>query len=89
VGAVGVKLGAALDVPLRDRCWPSTRRLGGNVYLPSEWAFGFTSGEHRVPLSATPFDIVMTAAPGGRRGHGQMQGPGVGAERRCERNHAQ
>jgi hypothetical protein len=88
VGAVGVRLGEALDAPLRGRCWSSTRNLGGNVYLPSEWVFGFIPGEHRVPLSATPFDIVTTAAEG-VRGDGQMRGSGGVAERRCERNHAQ
>jgi hypothetical protein len=87
VGAVGVRLGTALDVPLRDRCWPSTRRLGGNVYLPREWAFGFTPGERCVPLSATPFDSVATEAAEGDRG--RRRGPGVAAEHRCERNHAQ
>lgn len=86
MGAVGVRLGTALDVPLRGRCWSSTRRLGGNVYLPREWAFGFTPGEHCVSLSATPFASVATEAP---TGHGRSRGPGADAEHRCERNHAQ
>ena len=89
MGAVGVTLYAALDVPLRGRCWSSTRRLGGNVYLPREWAFGFTPGEHCVPLSATPFDSVATEASEGDRGYGRRRGHGVDAEHRCERNHAQ
>jgi homoserine kinase len=55
VDPVGVRLCGASTAPLRGGCWSSTRRLGGNVYLPREWAFGFTPGEHHVPLSATPF----------------------------------
>ena len=89
MGAVGVTLYAALDVPLRGRCWSSTRRLGGNVYLPREWAFGFTPGERLVPLSATPHYIITSAVPGRVRSHRQTRGAGVEAERRCERNHAQ
>ena len=61
MGAVGVRLGTALDVPLRGRCWSSTRRLGGNVYLPREWAFGFTPEEQLVPLSAALFERVLRA----------------------------
>ncbi len=63
MGAVGVRLCEASIAPLRGGCWPSTRRLGGNVYLPREWAFGFTPGERRVPLSATPSDIFVAATP--------------------------
>jgi len=76
MGAVGVRLGEALEAPLRGRCWSSRCRLGGNVYLPRVWAFGFTQGEHGALLSATPFDIVPAEAAetGGR--YGQMRAPG-------------
>ena len=75
VGAVGVRLGTALVAPPRGRCWSSTVHLGGNVYLPREWAFGFTPGEQCVPLSAALFKRVSRAMrigsdsgePGSRR----------------------
>jgi len=89
VGLVGVRLDEASIAPQRGGCWSSTRRLGGNVYLPREWAFGFTPGEHLVPLSATPHYIITSAVPGRVRRHRQTRGAGVEADRRCERNHAQ
>ena len=61
MGAVGVRLGTALVAPLRGRCWSSTDHLGGNVYLPREWAFGYTPGEHRISLSAAQFERVSRA----------------------------
>ena len=85
VGLVGVRLDEASAAPQRGGCWSSTRRLGGNVYLPREWAFGFTPGERLVLLSATPQYIITSAV----RRHRQTRGAGVDAERRCERNHAQ
>jgi hypothetical protein len=63
VGAVGVRLGAASVAPLRGRCCLSTRRLGGNVYLPRDWALGVTPGERLVFLSATPLHIYTPAVP--------------------------
>src|ERR1700723_2366541 len=67
VGAVGVKLGAASLAPMRGGCCSSTRRLGGNVYLPRVRALGVTPGERHVPLSATPLHIVTLAVPVVRR----------------------
>jgi hypothetical protein len=63
VGSVGVRLGAASVAPLRGRCWLSLRRLGGNVYLPRDWALGVTPGERLVHLSATPLHIITPAVP--------------------------
>ena len=62
MGAVGVRLGAASVAPLRGRCLISTRRLGGNVYLPRDRALGVTPGERQVPLSATPLHNIFTPA---------------------------
>ena len=84
MGLVGVRLEEASIAPQRGGCWSSTRRLGGNVYLPREWAFGFTPGERLVPLSATPHYIITSAVPGRVRSHRQTRGAGVDAER----NHA-
>ena len=64
MGPVGVRLDEASTAPQRGGCWSSTRRLGGNVYLPREWAFGFAPGEHHVLLSVTPFYSFMSAVPG-------------------------
>jgi hypothetical protein len=61
VGAVGVRLGTALVAPAGGGCWSSTDHLGGNVYLPGEWASGFTLGEQRVPLRAALFERVSRA----------------------------
>ena len=61
MGSVGVRLGTALVAPLRGGCWSSTDYLGGNLYLPREWAFGFTPGEQRVPLSAALLKRVSRA----------------------------
>src|ERR1700722_18152983 len=88
VGAVGVKLGAASVVPMRGGCCSSTRRLGGNVYLPRDRALGITPGERHVPLSATPLHIVTPAVPDIVRTYGQTRLTGTDVERSCERNHA-
>src|ERR1700758_4755922 len=88
VGAVGVRLGAASVAPLRGGCLSSTRRLGGNVYLPRDRALGVTSGERHVPLSATPLHVVTPAVPDIVRIHGRRRRTGVDVERSCERNHA-
>lgn len=80
MGAVGVKLGAASTAPSRGGCWSSTRRLGGNVYLPREWAFGYTQGERLVPLSATPFTSSRRRLPVTGTGHGTTRSGEVGAE---------
>ena len=63
MGAVGVRLGAASIAPMRGGCCSSTRRLGGNVYLPRDRALGVTPGERHVPLSATPLHIFTPAVP--------------------------
>ena len=63
MGPVGVTLDAASVAPLRGRCWISTRRLGGNVYLPRDRALGVTPGERLVPLSATPLHTFTPAVP--------------------------
>ena len=57
MGAFGVTLVAASTAPMRGRCCSSTRRLGGNVYLPRGRTLGVTPGERHVPLSATPLHI--------------------------------
>ncbi len=88
MGAVGVKLFKASIAPLRGGCCSSTRRLGGNVYLPRDRALGVTPGERQVPLSATPLHIVPPAVPDIRT-NGQTRHIGVDVERSCERNHAQ
>src|ERR1700727_2315604 len=88
MGAVGVKLGEASIAPLRGGCCSSTRRLGGNVYLPRDRALGVTPGERHVPLSATPLHIVTPVVPEIRK-NGQTRRTSVDVERSCERNHAQ
>ena len=88
MGAVGVKLCTASTAPQRGGCCSSTRRLGGNVYLPRDRALGVTPGERHVPLSATPLNIVMSAVPDIVRVHGQRRRTDVDVERSCERNHA-
>jgi hypothetical protein len=88
VGAVGVRLGEASITPLRGRCCSSTRRLGGNVYLPRDRALGVTPGERHVPLSATPLHILTPAVPDIVRVYGQTRRTGIDVERSCERNHA-
>jgi hypothetical protein len=89
VGAVGVKLGAASVVPLRGGCCSSTRRLGGNVYLPRDRALGITSGERYVPLSATPLHTSTQAVPEAVRENGQKRRTGVAVEHTHELNHSQ
>jgi hypothetical protein len=89
MGAVGVKLGTASVAPMRGRCCSSTRRLGGNVYLPRDRALGVTPGERHVPLSATPLHIGPSVVPDIVRVHGRRRRTGVDVERSCERNHAQ
>ena len=89
VGAVGVRLGAASVAPLWGRCLSSTRRLGGNVYLPRGRALSVTPGERHVPLSATPLHIFMSAAPETGRAHGQTRRAGVDAERSRNLHHEQ
>ena len=89
MGAVGVKLCAASIVPLRGECCSSTRRLGGNVYLPRDRALGVTPGERYVSLSATPVAHAMQVVPEAVRGNGQRRRTGVAVKCSCERNHAQ
>ena len=51
----GVKLDAASVAPVRAGAGHPHVTWGGNVYLPSEWAFGITPGERPVPLRGSPF----------------------------------
>jgi hypothetical protein len=88
MGAVGVRLGTASVAPMRGRCCSSTRRLGGNVYLPRDRALGVTPGERHVPLSATPLHIVTSVVPDIVRIRRQRRRTGVDVERSCEWNHA-
>ena len=64
MGAVGVRLGAASVAPMRGRCCSSTRRLGGNVYLPRDRALGVTPGERHVPLERHPVAHRYAGGPG-------------------------
>ena len=88
MGAVGVRLGAASIAPVRGGCCSSTRRLGGNVYLPRVRALGVTPGERHVPLDATLLHILTPAVPDIVHIHGQSRRTGIDVERSCERNHA-
>ena len=88
MGAVGVRLGAASIAPMRGGCCSSTRRLGGNVYLPRDRALGVTPGERHVPLSATPLHIFTSAVPERVRKNGQTRRADGVVERSCERSHA-
>ena len=84
MGPVGVTLVAASVAPIRGRCCSSTRRLGGNVYLPRDRALGVTPGERHVPLSATPLHILTPAVPDIVRIYGQTRLTGTDVERSCE-----
>ena len=84
MSAVGVRLGEASVPPMRGRCCSSTRRLGGNVYLPRDRALGVTPGERHVPLSATPLHILTPAVPDIVRIYGQTRLTGIDVERSSE-----
>ena len=84
MGPVGVSLVTASTVPVRGGCCSSTRRLGGNVYLPRDRALGVTPGERQVPLSATPLHISTLVVPEVVRTNGQARRTGVEVERTCE-----
>ena len=86
MGAFGVRLGAASIAPIRGRCCSSTRRLGGNVYLPRDRALGVTPGERQLPLSVTPLHI-SPAILQTVRSYGLFRHAGIDVERSCERNH--
>ena len=76
MGLPGVKLDAASVAPPQGGCCSSTRHLGGNVYLPREWAFGITPGEQPVPLRGTPFHAFMSRTRIGVSGTGIREVPG-------------
>ena len=76
VGLPGVKLDAASVAPPQGGCCSSTRHLGGNVYLPREWAFGITPGDQPVPLCGTPFHAFMSRTRIGVSGTGRREVPG-------------
>jgi homoserine kinase len=63
VGVAGVRLRAASSTSFWGRCWSSTCGPGGNVYVPTEWAFGFTSGVTSRSPECHPVSHLHAAAP--------------------------